>query len=119
MYCEIDLESYTFAIVKLNTAFNKLENNGCCDEVKTLIKESVDEFETLHENILKDLNHNQTNFDEYLRFFEYGLLTFPRYVEDLKTIENEELKDHMNRLIRVFDNLNKLAIAFCKTEVIK
>lgn len=119
MYCEIDLESYTIAIVKLNAAFSKLENSGYSDEIGTLIDESIDEFETLYENIRNDLNHNRINFDEYLHFFEYGLFVFPRYIEDLKTVDNKELENQVSRLIRVFDNLNKLAIAFCKIEVKK
>ena len=43
MYGEIDLESYTISIIRLNTAFQKLEDNADVLEIRSLFEESYED----------------------------------------------------------------------------
>ena len=110
---EIDLELYTISLIRLNTAFEKLDSSDT-DEVKEMIEESLNDLQTLYEDIVKDLNQDDVNLNEYYLFFQNGKQVFPKYIEMLGNIENESLSDAINKLKNVFENLNKIADAFPK-----
>ncbi|MBE6495659.1 MAG: hypothetical protein E7Z78_04365 [Methanobrevibacter thaueri] len=112
MYGEIDLESYTLSIIRLNTALQKLEDNGEINEIRNLLEESHAELEKLYKDIVDDLNQDEINVNEYYLFFQNGKQTFPQYIEILGNIENSEINDVVMKLINVFRNLNKIADAF-------
>ncbi|WP_405297197.1 hypothetical protein [Methanobrevibacter sp.] len=112
MYGEIDLESYTLSIIRLNTAFQKLENSDSIQEVKTLLEESLDDLEKIYGNTVDDLNSDEVNINEYYMFFQNGRQAFPQYIEALGSIENSKLQEVVNSLLNVFTNLNKIAGGF-------
>ena len=95
---ELDLELYTLSIIRLNTAFQKLNDN----EAIELLNQSADDLQTLYEDILNDLNQEEVNFGEYYPFFENGKQTFPQYIEVLGSIENENLAEPIDKLINIF-----------------
>lgn len=117
MYAEIDLELFTISIIRLNSAFEKLENNEPIEEVKNMIDESIDDLQKLYDNIDYDLKNNEVSYNEYYLFLQYSSHMLPRYMKDIENIENDELEDNLNNLIAVFDKLNRLAISFYKMEV--
>ena len=112
MYGEIDLESYTISIIRLNTTFQKLEDNDDVLEIKNLFEESYNDLQKLYLDIVDDLNQDEVNLNEYYLFFANGKQTFPQYIEVLKRIDNEELESAVNSLLNVFENLNKIAKEF-------
>ena len=83
MYGEIDLESYTISIIRLNTAFQKLENSDSIQEIKALLEESLEDLEKLYKDTVDDLNNDEVNINEYYMFFQNGRQTFPQYIEAL------------------------------------
>ena len=119
MYGEIDLETYTISIIRLNTAFEKLESSQDIDEIKTMFEESYTDLNRLYKDIVDDLNQDEVNLNEYYLFFQNGKQTFPQYIEALGNIKNSELQEVINPLINVFNNLNKIAEAFNKNDVVK
>ena len=112
MYGEIDLESYTISIIRLNTAFQKLEDNADVLEIRSLLEESYEDLQRLYLDIVDDLNQEEVNLNEYYLFFANGKQAFPQYIEALKSIDNEELESSVNSLLNVFENLNKIAMEF-------
>ena len=112
MYGEIDLESYTISIIRLNTAFQKLEDNADVLEIRSLFEESYEDLQKLYLDIVDDLNHDEVNLNEYYLFFANGKQAFPQYIDALKSIDNEELESSVNSLLNVFENLNKIAKEF-------
>ncbi|WP_407413876.1 hypothetical protein [Methanobrevibacter sp.] len=112
---ELDLELYTISLVRLNTAFQKLNE----PEAIELFNQSADDLQTLYEDVLNDLNQDEVNFGEYYPFFENGKRTFPQYIEVLGSIENDNLTEPINKLITIFNNLNKIAGAFPAQQVIE
>ena len=112
MYGEIDLESYTISLIRLNNAFQKLEDNDDVLEIKNLFEESYNDLQKLYLDIVDDLNQDEVNLNEYYLFFANGKQTFPQYIEVLKRIDNEELESAVNSLLNVFENLNKIAKEF-------
>ena len=114
MYGEIDLESYTLSIIRLNTAFQKLENSSSTDEVREMFEESFRDLNEIYADIVKDLNRDEVNINEYYMFFQNGRQAFPQYIEVLGSIENAELQESVNSLLNVFTNLNKIAEGFAK-----
>jgi hypothetical protein len=112
MYGEIDLESYTISIIRLNTAFQKLEDNADVLEIRSLFEESYEDLQKLYLDIVDDLNQDEVNLNEYYLFFANGKQAFPQYIEALKSIDNEELESSVNSLLNVFENLNKIAKEF-------
>ena len=107
MYGEIDLESYTISIIRLNTAFQKLENSDSIQEIKALLEESLDDLEKLYKDTVDDLNNDEVNINEYYMFFQNGRQTFPQYIEALGSIENSELQEVVTSLLNVFTNLQQ------------
>lgn len=116
---EIDLELYTLSIIRLNTALEKLEDSNVTDEIKQMFKDSYNDLNNLYQDIVDDLNQEEVNINEYYMFFQNGKQTFPQYIETLESIGNDELEDVVNLLINVFNNLNKIAIAFNQDEMVK
>lgn len=114
MYGEIDLESYTLAIVRLNTAFQKLEDKNSINEVNEMFEESFGDLNELYQDIVEDLNRDEVNLNEYYMFFQNGKQTFPQYIEALGSIEAPELQESIASLMNVFTNLNKIADGFSK-----
>ena len=112
MYGEIDLESYTISIIRLNTAFQKLEDNAEVLEIKNLFEESYNDLQKIYLDIADDLNQDEVNLNEYYLFFANGKQAFPQYIDALKSIDNEELESSVNSLLNVFENLNKIAKEF-------
>ena len=112
MYGEIDLESYTISIIRLNTAFQKLEDNADVLEIRSLLEESYNDLQKIYLDIVDDLNQDEVNLNEYYLFFANGKQAFPQYIEALKSINNEELESSVNSLLNVFENLNKIAKEF-------
>ena len=112
MYGEIDLESYTISIIRLNTAFQKLEDNADVLEIRSLFEESYEDLQKLYLDIVDDLNQDEVNLNEYYLFFANGKQAFPQYIDALKSIDNEELESSVNSLLNVFENLNKIAKEF-------
>ena len=114
MYGEIDLELYTIAIIRLNTALEKLETSEITPDIIDMFQESTTNIQELYNDIIDDLNQDEVNLNEYYLFFENGKQTFPQYIEILNEINYEELEDILNSLINVFKNLNKISQAFSK-----
>lgn len=107
---EIDLELYTISIIRLNTAFEKLQTQP--DSAKTMFEDSLNDLETIYKDIVNDLNQEEVNLNEYYLFFQNGKQTFPQYIEILESINNTELNECVDSLINVFKNLNKISDAF-------
>ena len=112
MYGEIDLESYTISIIRLNTAFQKLEDNADVLEIRSLFEESYEDLQKLYLDIVDDLNQDEVNLNEYYLFFANGKQAFPQYIDALKSIDNDELESSVKSLLNVFENLNKIAKEF-------
>ncbi|WP_296893899.1 hypothetical protein [uncultured Methanobrevibacter sp.] len=109
---EIDLELYTISIIRLNNALENLENTPITDETKEMFKTSCNDLNELYTDIVNDLNNEEIQFSEYYLFFENGKQMFPHYIKTLESIENTEIKDEINSLINIFNNLSKIAEAF-------
>lgn len=105
---EPDFELYTISLIRLNTAFEKLETDE--KEALEMIKKSSDDFEELYKDILNDLEKDEILIADYYSFFENGKTVFPMYIEALRELDvNDESVDS---LINTFTNLNKIAQAF-------
>ena len=117
MYGEIDLESYTISLIRINTALSKLEDDGDISEVKDLFNDSFNDLDKLYRDIVDDLNQEEVNLNEYHLFFQNGRQTFPQYIEFLGNIDNPELEDCLYDLINVFNNLNKITNGFNQNEM--
>ena len=109
---EIDLELYTISMIRLNNSLEKLETSQDNDDIKEMFKESCRDFEELYKDIISDLNGEEIQFNDYYLFFENGKQVFPQYIDALKKIENEEIKEYIDSLINVFANLNKISKSF-------
>ena len=112
MYGEIDLESYTISIIRINSALSKLESDDDIFEIKELFNDSFNDLDKLYKDIVDDLNQDEVNLNEYYLFFQNGKQTFPQYIEVLGNIDNSELEDCLDNLVNVFRNLNKIAEGF-------
>ena len=116
---EIDLETYTLSIIRLNSAFEKLENNEPISDIKEMFHESYSDLDKLYHEIVEDLNQEEVNINEYCLFFSNGKQIFPQYIEILESIDNEELDGEITSLMKVFNNLNKIAEPFSANGMIK
>lgn len=119
MYGEIDLESYTISIIRINSALSKLESGDDISEVKDLFNDSFNDLNKLYKDIVDDLNQEEVNLNEYHLFFQNGKQTFPQYIEVLGNIDNPELEECLYDLVNVFNNLNKIADGFNQNELIE
>ena len=119
MYGEIDLESYTISIIRINSALSKLESDEDISEIKELFDDSFNDLDKLYKDIVDDLNQEEVNLNEYYLFFHNGRQTFPQYLEVLGNIDNSELEDCLGNLVNVFRNLNKIAEGFNQDAMIE
>ena len=119
MYGEIDLESYTISLIRINSALSKLEAEEDISQVKELFNDSFRDLNKLYKDIVDDLNQEEVNLNEYHLFFQNGKQTFPQYIEVLGGIDNPELEDCLRDLVNVFMNLNKIADGFNPNEAIE
>ena len=119
MYGEIDLESYTISIIRINSALSKLESGDDISEVKDLFNDSFNDLNKLYKDIVDDLNQEEVNLNEYHLFFQNGKQTFPQYIEVLGNIDNPALEECLYDLVNVFNNLNKIADGFNQNELIE
>ena len=62
---EIDLELYTISIIRLNTAFMKLEDND--DNTFALFNQSANDLEESYQDIVDELNQDEINYNVELR----------------------------------------------------
>lgn len=116
---EIDLETYTLSIIRLNSAFEKLENDEPIADIRNMLEDSYNDLNKLYHDIVNDLNQDEVNLNEYYMFFENGKQVFPQFIDALRSIENSELDESVNALLKVFNNLNKIAEAFPKNEMME
>lgn len=119
MYGEIDLESYTISLIRINSALSKLEDDEDISEVKELFNDSFHDLNRLYKEIVDDLNQEEVNLNEYHLFFQNGKQTFPQYIEVLGGIENPKLEECLYNLVTVFMNLNKIADGFNQGETVE
>ena len=119
MYGEIDLESYTISLIRINSALSKLEAEEDISQVKELFNDSFRDLNKLYKDIVDDLNQEEVNLNEYHLFFQNGKQTFPQYIEVLGNIDNPELEKCLYDLVNVFNNLNKIADGFNQNELIE
>lgn len=112
---ELDLELYTFAIIRLNNALDNLENNK---DAKTMFSESADELDEFFKDTVNDLNQEEVNYNEYELFFKNGKNSFPEYInilkETLNKTDDKSIKHSLESLINTFTNLNKIAEGMIK-----
>ncbi|WP_407374585.1 hypothetical protein [Methanobrevibacter sp.] len=116
---EIDLETYTISIIRLNSALEKIDNNEPISDIKEMFHESFIDLNNLYNEIVEDLNHDEVNINEYYLFFSNGKQIFPQYIEILKSIDNEDLDEEITSLMQVFNSLNKIAEPFSTNDMIK
>ena len=116
---ELDLELYIISIIRLNTAFEKLENDGVNEEIKEMFSQSANDLNELYKDIIEDLNQSEIQLNEYYLFFENGKQTFPQYIEALRSLDYDELRQSAESLINVFSNFNEISKAFPVNDVIK
>ncbi|WP_042694035.1 hypothetical protein [Methanobrevibacter oralis] len=94
MYGEIDLELYTISMIRLNTAFKKLDDGEADENILSMISDSSTDFEALLNDIVNDLNQEEINYNEYDPFFENISQLFPSYIIKLNEyLKNDTLKE--------------------------
>lgn len=114
---EIDLELYTLSIIRLNTAFMKLEDND--DDAFALFNQSANDLEEFYQDIIDELNQDEINYNEFYPFFENGKHRFPQYINILEEVNENQNNEDIIRIIDVFKNLHRLALIFlAKTDLI-
>lgn len=108
---EIDLELYTISLIRLNNAFEKLEDEP--GDAIAMFGESARDLEEFFKDTVNDLNLEEVNYSDYELFFKNGKKSFPQYINILKETldknDNDELKHSLESLINTFTNLNKIA----------
>ncbi|MGN0177659.1 MAG: hypothetical protein ACI389_07500 [Methanobrevibacter sp.] len=70
---EIDLELYTISMIRLNSIFQKIENNDIVTNIIPDIEDCFNDLNRLYESILNDLSQYEININEYDPFFENGM----------------------------------------------
>ena len=88
---EIDLETYTLSIIRLNSAFEKLENNEPISDIKEMFHESYSDLDKLYHEIVEDLNQEEVNINEYYLFFQTESRYFPNILKFLKALTMKNL----------------------------
>ena len=115
---EIDLELYTIAIIRLNNAFEKLDDE---DNAKAMFSESASDLKKFFEDTVNDLNSDEVNYNEYELFLKNGKNSFPEFInileETLDKTNDDNMKDSLKSLINTFTNLSKIAEGMIKWTV--
>lgn len=111
---EIDLELFTIAIIQLNNAFQKLNNNDT--DIKESLDSSYENLKELSDSLESIINYEEINATEVEPFFTYSLNIFPEYKAQLANLENldDNLNESVINLIEVFDKLYKIADEYFK-----
>lgn len=108
---EIDLELYTVSLIRLNSAFQRLDEDD--DSAVSMFGESADDLKDFFADCVSDLNLDEVNYGDYELFFKNTKNSFPQYINILKETlddnDNDELKPSLESLINTFTNLNKIA----------
>lgn len=108
---EIDLELYTISMIRLNSIFQKIENNDIVTNIIPDIEDCFNDLNRLYESILNDLSQDEININEYDPFFENGMVMFPEYIRNIdETIEktdDENIKLVLISLSDIFVKLTK------------
>lgn len=117
MYGEIDLELYTISMIRLNTAFQKLDDGKVDENIISMISDSSTDFEVLLNDIINDLNQEEINCNEYDPFFENIKKLYPEYIKKISRyleIDDKNLFDKLNSLIEAFNKILKTADEYFK-----
>lgn len=108
---EIDLELYTVSLIRLNNAFQKLDDDD--DSAISMFADSADDLKDFFTDCVSDLNLEEVNYGDYELFFKNTKNSFPQYInilkETLENNDNDEVKHSLESLINTFTNLNKIA----------
>lgn len=109
---EIDLELYTISLIRLNSIFQKIEDEKIVTDIISDINDCFNDLNQLYEDILNDLSQAEININEYDPFFENGMVMFPEYTkgidEIIEKIDDENLKAALNTLSDLFVKLIKV-----------
>ncbi|WP_432645593.1 hypothetical protein [Methanobrevibacter sp.] len=106
---EIDLELYTISMIRLNSIFQKIEDNNIATDIIPDIENCFNDLSQLYDNISNDLSQEEININEYDPFFENGMVMFPEYVRNIdETIEKTEDKNLKLALTNLSDIFVKL-----------
>ena len=113
MYTEIDLELYTIAIVRLNTAFEKLNDGN--EDIEDLLDASYKDLKQLSEAISNNLSQNEVN-NEIETFCTYSVVRFISYQNQLQKCRdnNPNLNESLSNLINIFNELYQLSNQYFK-----
>ena len=115
---EIDLELFTLAVLKLNSALQKIENNDN-EGVNDLIKDSNNDFKTLYADVKNDISQEEINYNEYDVFFENIKGKFPGYLdtigEYIETVEDEDINKSLSELLNIFNEYIKTSDEYFKS----
>lgn len=106
---EIDLELYTISMIRLNSIFQKIEDDEIVTDIISDIDDCFNDLNQLYEDISNDLSQEEININEYDPFFENGMVMFPEYTKSIdEAVENaddENLKAALNNLSGIFIKL--------------
>ena len=115
---EIDLELYTICIIRLNSAFEKIENDEIDSDVNSMLSDSINDLGELIRDIEGDLSQEEINCNEYDYFFENGLNMFPAYIKTIEDkfekTDDEETEENLKILMVRFDRLLELGGEYFK-----
>ena len=117
---EIDLETYTISIIRLNSAFEKLENDEPIDGIRKMLEDSYNDLNKLYHDIVNDLNQDRDpNLNEYYMFLRMENRYFHNTLMHWETLKIMNLMKVLIHFLNVFNNLNKIAEAFPKNEMME
>lgn len=106
---EIDLELYTISMIRLNSIFQKIEDDEIVTDIISDIDDCFNDLNQLYEDTSNDLSQEEININEYDPFFENGMVMFPEYTKSIdEAVENaddENLKAALNNLSGIFIKL--------------
>lgn len=115
---EIDLELYTISMIRLNTIFQKIEDERNSSEITSNIDDCINELTQLCKDISNDLSQAEININEYDPFFENGMVMFPQYYNAIESYmekeDDENLKSSLTALSDVFVELIKMGNGYFK-----
>jgi len=88
---EIDLETYTLSIIRLNSAFEKLENNEPISDIKEMFHESYSDLVNWIMKLLKTLIRKKSTLMNTICFFQTESRYFPNILKFLKALTMKNL----------------------------
>jgi hypothetical protein len=118
MYGEIDFESYSIAIITMNSAFVKLKEDEFDSQGCRLLNESFEDLNTIYQNVLTNIKNENFDYGEYDHFLMNVNTLFPRYVKNVEeynfNIINNRVKAILNDLINLLKSFIKLSEDYFK-----